>query len=215
MADLRKQLHYICFKIEEKWLDKNKPLLRAVGKKKTYTPGADIDGVYEHRILFGAAAGMDRQYADVRVLQHVGSGLISKQTARGQLDYLDDPTSEQNYIDKEQLSTVLFQRFSADPNTPLSAVAEALVEMGKGKDLVEVMEAQAAKMLQREEELKQQALGAGTEQLPAGEGPPDAAEENLALERGSMEEPGGAQIAPIAPFAPPPLQQQIVASRKQ
>jgi hypothetical protein len=216
MADLRKQLHYICFKIEEKWLPKDKPLLRAVGKKKTYNPETDINGVYEHRILFGAAAGMDRQYADVRVLQHVGSGLISKQTARGQLDYLDDPTSEQNYIDKEQLSTVLFQRFSADPNTPLSAVAEALVEMGKGKDLVEVMEAQAKAMLQREEEMKQAALGAqGGEQLPAGEGPPDAAEENLALERGSMEEPGGAQIAPIAPFAPPPLQQQIVSSRKQ
>lgn len=215
MADLRRQLHYVCFKIEEKWLDSEKPLLRAIGRKKTYTPSEDIDGVYEHRILFGAAAGMDRQYADVRVLQHVGSGLISKQTARGQLDYLDDPTSEQNYIDKEQLSTVLFQRFSADPNTPLSAVAEALVEMGKGKDLIEVMEAQAQKMLEREEEMRKQAMGG--EMLPGGEAEMEPGEEAMALEKGMVPEegPGGAAIAPISPFAPPPLQQQIVASRKQ
>ncbi len=215
MADLRKQLTYICFKIEEKWLDDEKPLLRAVGDKTTYTPSKDIKGVYSHRVLFGAAAGLDRQYADVRVLQHVGSGLISKKTARGQLDYLDDPTSEQNYIDQEQLATVLFQRFSADPNTPLSEVANALVSMGEGKDLVEVMKAQALAMAEREKQAQEAAMAAqGGEQLPAGEGPRDAEEEALALDKGEVE-PGGAAIAPISPFAPPPLQQQIVASRRQ
>jgi hypothetical protein len=216
MADLRKQLTYICFKIEEKWLDNEKPLLRAVGDKTTYTPSKDIKGVYAHRVLFGAAAGLDRQYADVRVLQHVGSGLISKKTARGQLDYLDDPTSEQNYIDQEQLATVLFQRFSADPNTPLSEVATALVAMGEGKDLVEVMKEQAARMAQREKEAQEAAMAAqagGGETLPQGEAPRDAEEEALALDKG--ETGGGAAIAPISPFAPPPLQQQIVASRRQ
>jgi hypothetical protein len=187
-----------------------------VGDKTTYTPSKDIKGVYAHRVLFGAAAGLDRQYADVRVLQHVGSGLISKKTARGQLDYLDDPTSEQNYIDQEQLATVLFQRFSADPNTPLSEVASALVAMGEGKDLVEVMKEQAARMAQREKEAQEAAMAAqgGGETLPQGEGPVDAEEEALALDKGQVEG-GGAAIAPISPFAPPPLQQQIVASRRQ
>jgi hypothetical protein len=212
MGELRKQVHYIGFKIEEKWLDHEKPLIRAVGKKKTYTPSSDIDGIYAHRILFGAAAGMDRQYADVRVLQHVGAQLISKKTGRGQLDYVDDPTSEQNWIDQEQLSNILFQRFSADPNTPLSAIAEALVEMGKGKDLIEVMEAQAAKMLESEQAAQKAAT---QEQLPAGAAPRDAGEEALALDMGETPEGGGAAIAPISPFAPPPLQQQIVTSRRQ
>jgi ribosomal protein L12E/L44/L45/RPP1/RPP2 len=146
----------------------------------------------------------------VRVIQHTGAGFISKKTARGQLDYVDDPTSEQNWIDQEQLSQVLFQRFSADPNTPLSAVAEALVEMGKGKDLTEVMEEQAAKMLEREKAAQEAAT---KEQLPAGAAPRDAGEEALALDKG--ETPEGAAIAPISPFAPPPLQQQIVTSRRQ
>jgi len=214
-AELRKQVHYIAFEIEEKYLPDEKPLLRAVGDKKTYKPETDIAEKYAHRILFGAAAGLDRQYADVRVLQHVGSGLISKKTARGQLDYLDDPTSEQNYIDQEQLATVLFQRFSADPNTPLSEVANSLVAMGEGKDLVEVMREAAAAMQKREEEAQKQALAAqGGEQLPTGEVGREPGEEALALDKGEVQQ-GGAAIAPISPFAPPPLQQQIVASRKQ
>ena len=35
-----------------------KPLIRAIERKKTYKPSRDIDGVYTHRILFGASAGM-------------------------------------------------------------------------------------------------------------------------------------------------------------
>jgi hypothetical protein len=212
MAELRKQLTYICFKIEEKYLDTEKPLIRAVGDKKTYLPSKDIDGVYAHRLLFGAAAGTDRQYADVRVLQHVGSGLISKKTGRSQLDYIDDPTSEQNWIDQEQLAMILFQRFSADPATPLSSIAEAMVEMGKGKDLVEVMAAQAAKMAEREAQAQQAALGGGAPVGPEGV-PREAGEEALALDKGEVpEEGGGAPIGPIKPFSPPPLAQVFIDS---
>ena len=213
MAALRKQLHYICFKIEEKYLDTEKPLIRAVGKKKTYTPSEDIKGVYIHRVLFGASAGLDRQYADVRVIQHVGAGLISKKTARSQLDYIDDPTSEQNWIDQEQLATVMFQRFAADPATPLSGIAEALVEMGKGKDLVEVMEAQAKKLLAAEQAAAAQAQqqAGGGEMVPQGGAPQDAEAEALALEKGATPE-GGAPVAPIKPFSPPPLAQVFVDS---
>lgn len=205
MADLRRQVHYIAFKIEEHYLDNEKPLIRAIERKKTYKPSRDIDGVYTHRILFGASAGMDRQYADVRVIQHAGAGFISKKTARSQLDYLDDPTSEQNWIDQEQIAAVLLQRMTADPATPLSIIAKTLMGMAKGNDLVEVMMEQAEAIAAKEAELQQQAAG---EQLPTGAAPVDAEEERLALEKGATGE--GAPVAPIKPFSPPPLAQVFI-----
>jgi len=209
MADLRKQFHTIAFKIEEKYLDFEKPLIRAVGKKMTYTPSRDIGGNYTHRILFGAAAGVDVQYADVRVLQHQGAGFISKETARQQINYLDDASAEQDRIDREQAANILFQRFASDPNTSQAQLAKIVVELGKGNSLIDVMEQLAEEMAAAEEAAKQAAeaqaqemAGAGGPEMPDGQ----------ALEKGAVPEGEAPAFAPLQ-FAPPPLQQQIVSSR--
>lgn len=217
MGDFRYQVDYIAMKIEKKFLNEEKPLIRAIGAKKTYVPEDDIGENYFHRIVYGASAGLDRQYADVRVIQHVGAGLISKKMGREQLEYVDDPFLAQNEIYQEQMAEVLFQRFSADPNTPLSAVASVLVAMSKGKDLVDVMQDQAQEMLAREEEMRQAALAAqGGPQAAQGEAPLEPSEAAAALEAGGTgEEELGAEVAPLRPFQPPVLQQQIVQSRRQ
>lgn len=209
MAALRKRFHYIAFKIEKKYLNKQKGLIRAVGQKATYTPKTDIGEKYEHRILFGAGAGLDKQYADTRVIQHQGAGFISKETARGQIDYVDDPMSEQDKIDREQLGAVLFQRWAADPSTAMSQMAQVFVLLGKGVTLLDAMEEVAPQIAAREQEQAAAAAPAG----PAGMEPGGAMpEDQAALEAGATPETGGAAFAPLSPFSPPPLQQQIVRS---
>jgi hypothetical protein len=185
--------------------------MRGVAGKNTYLPSRDIKENYHHRILFGASAGVDRQYADQRVLMHHGAGFISLETARQQIEYLDDAASEQDKIDRETLGKTIFQRFAADPSTPLAVAAEAFVEMGKGKSWIEAVETVAPQLVKQAKE-EQQAPGAATGELPLAEAP-TGEEQAAALEPGSQPEQGaGPGFAPLE-FAPPPLQQQIVTNR--
>lgn len=214
MSDLRNQLNTICLMIEEEWLDRPKPLVRPVGKKRTYTPSKDIRGWYYHRVEFGATAGLDRLQGDVRVLQHLGARLISKKMAREQLDYVPDPTTQQAEIDLETIGDATIQRFAADPRTPMSALIQATVAMAKGATFVEALEEIQEKVEAAEQAAQQQGAGApgGAPQsgqgipVPQGEMGVDPASEELALERGQTE-----QAQPVN-FALPPLQQQIVGN---
>lgn len=199
MAELRYQINYIAFKVDRKYLDNKKPLYRAIGDQTEYLPSKDMGEFYHHTIQYGASAGLNRSEAGVRVLQDMGAGLISKEMARSQLDYVDDVTVEQNRIDKEQLSNVFFQRFSADPNTPMSLIATAITEMSKGRTFLEIVEDLAPELVRFEQQQRQAA--AGGPQVPAGEEPVAPEEEQLALEQGAVQD---------IDFAPPPLQQQIV-----
>lgn len=210
MAAFRRQIDTVAFKIEEKHLDFEKPLLRSVKKKNTYTPSKDIKGFYAHRILFGAAAGLDRQYADQRVLQFVGAGLISKETARGQIDFLDDAASEQDQIDLEQAANAMFQRLMADPNIPLAIIANLILEQAKGGGTLEAVKAVAPQLIELQKQQAAEAPGAVSEAGP-GPGPE---EEAAALAAGQIPEgPAGPPIAPIKPFTPSPIQTQLVTSR--
>lgn len=203
MAKLRVRINRIAMQIDEKHLDFVKPLIKAVGKKATYKPSTAIDGWYNHKIIFGAAAGLDKASADVRVLNHVAAGIISKKTARKQVDYLDDPTNEQDEIDRENLANALFQRIAGDPAVPSYIAAQGVIEMGKGKTLIEAMEVVAPELVKA----AQQQAAAGP--IAPGEIPPEPTTatpgqlEGLAAGQGAP--PGSAQQE--IEFAPPPLLQ--------
>lgn len=144
MAEFRYHITYVAFKIEEKFLDNEKPLARAVGRKKMYTPTKDIDGWYAHKVTYGVAAGLDKQTADVRLLQYKSAGAISDQTMREQIDFITDPLSEQDQIDKETVQRALVQKWVSDPATPpllLMKVVEAMNQEGNdfATALTEVM----------------------------------------------------------------------------
>lgn len=210
MGAFRRQANYVAFKIEEKHLDFEKPMLRAVKRKNTYTPSKDIAETYAHRILFGAAAGLDRQYADQRVLQFQGAGLISKETGRAQIDFLDDAASEQDQIDLEQSGNAMFQRLMADPNIPLAIIANLVIEQAKGGGTIAAIKAIAPQLI----ELQEQQAAAAQQPTSALEPGAAPAEEAEALAAGEIPEgPAGPPIAPISPFAPPPLQTQLVTGQ--
>lgn len=197
MADLRYQMNYIAFKIDRRYLNREKALYRAIGSKAMYTPSEDMGDFYHHTIQYGASAGLNRSEAGVRVLQDMGAGLISKEMARQQLDYIDDVTVEQNRIDREQAASAFFQRLVGDPNTPMSTLAQIVMTMGEGKDLMKTLEKVAPQFVEAE----QRAVQPGGAPAQAETAQPGAVpEEQAALEAGLVE----------PELAQPVLQQQIV-----
>jgi hypothetical protein len=173
MSDLREQLNTVMCRIDEEWMDFSKPLLKSVGKKKMYTPSKDIDGWYHHTIEFGATAGLDRVNGDTRVLNHLSARLIDRGTARDQIDYLDDDTSIQEKIDRENVADALLQRFATDPATPISSLANIWLKMGSGGSLVAAMEEVVPELVAAEQASQPQA-GAPAAAEP-GAPPPEGA----------------------------------------
>ena len=196
MALLRKGLDMIAFKVDKTWLNEEKPLFQAVGKKVMYTPD-DMKDWYSHTIQYGAAAGLNRSEADNRIAMHLTQRLIDKTTARQQLDYLDDVTTVQDAIDQENLQDAFFQRFAADPNTPQSLMAKTLIIMSKGKSFIQALEEIEPELFAAE----QQQLAAGQPPTPGapgapGELPPGA----QTSDTGGLG--GGGSIQPALPIPP-------------
>ena len=200
IADVRYQADCIAFKIEEKYLDKDKPLYQAVGSKTMYKPSVDIAGFHYHTIQYGAGAGLNRAEADTRVLQHLGARLISHETARSQIEYLEDVTVEDDRINREELESAAFQRFAGDPNTPQSILWRVLILINKGKSFIDALEEVQPDMF-KAEQAQQQPQGAPGQ--PGGQGM-NPADQAAALQAGSTQ-PGA--ITPE--FAPQPLPQII------
>jgi hypothetical protein len=192
MALLRKKLNHISFDVDKKWLNKEKPLFQAVGKKVMYTPD-DMGDWYQHTIQYGAAAGLNRSEADNRIAMHLTQRLIDKTTARQQLDYLDDVSTVQDSIDAENLADAFFQRFAADPNTPQSLMAKCLILMSKGKSFIEALEVIEPELFAAEQAAQQAAAPA----MPAGPGVPPGAQTSDTGGAG-----GGGAIQPALPIAP-------------
>lgn len=209
IASMRRQITEIAMQLDCKFLNFSKPLTNVIDGRKTYVPEDAIEGVYRVRVTYGAAAGLDRLNADNRLLSHQTSGWISKREARSQLDYIDDPDEMEREIEAEMGEEAVKQRFFADPNTPLPAVAQVWIEMRKnGLTLVEALEKTMPMLVEMQKQPAQQGAApeppAPGEEAPGGEGTP--------LQNGI---PGAATGSPgeqpgVEPdFAAPPISQVI------
>jgi hypothetical protein len=191
MSDLREQLGIVCNRIDEEWLDESKPLIKSVGKQKSYTPSKDIDGWYYHTIEFGATAGLDRVNGDTRVLNHLSARLIDRGTARDQIDYLDDDTQTQDKIDRENLGDAILQRFATDVNVPLSSAIKVFLAMD-GDSLVEAFKEAVPELVAAEQAAQPQTGGptapeAGTPP-PEGGATPNAPVPAVTLPRAPLQQ---------------------------
>lgn len=202
LSSFRETLNYVCFKLDETFLDNPKPLVRPVGKKKQYSPSRDIRGQCDSMVLYGAGAGLDRLNADVRVLQHLGAGLISKETARGQIDYLAQDGEEGDQINREMAESAMAQKFLME--APWEVVAQAYKKMGEGLSLPDAITAVIEEQAQQEGGMPQ-AAPAQTGGAPAA--PESAQTEQLALQKGRT----GANAPASEPkFKPEPLTNILV-----
>ena len=196
MASLRDQYNDICIKMERQHLDVEKPLYRSINGQKMYKPSEVFGETEFHEVTFGAGAGLDRLNQDSRVANHYTLGLISKETARGQIDYLADMTSEQEKSDRDAFAEAIKQRFLRDPSQPMSAVVQAFLMLEDGKSMTEALKKVLPDLQAQEQAMLQQGAGG----IPEGQGLP-----------GGGVEPGQPAPAPaVEEFAPPFPMQQVI-----
>lgn len=202
---LRTQLNVIGYKVDEKYLDFTKPLSRSVGNTKTYLPSLAIKGKTYNRVTYGAGAGLDRANADVRVLQHQGAGIISKETAREQVDFIDDPGEEQDKLEKEAAAGALMQKLLTE--APVDMIMKLYAVMQKGNSLSEAV----TLLMEEQESAAGPPPGSPSGGAPGvTTGPPDAQAAATGLSKGGV--PGNAPSLQEAEFAPPPMKDVVVKS---
>jgi len=206
VAVLRREANKIAMMVDEKHLDREKPLIRAVGTKATYKPTEDIKGWYYHQVMYGAAAGLDRREADSRILQHLGAGVIPLEIARDQIDYIENDTNIQDDVDRDLLARVMFERLTADQTVTFADLAELDLEMGKGLSRRAAIEKVLPQLVARQ---KAAALAEAEATVPAGAPGPEPEpttpdEQRLALEQGAT--PGVNPIS-FSDLNPRPIRQ--------
>jgi hypothetical protein len=195
LADLRRQLNSISFSMDEMFLNTEKALDYPIGRKRTYKPKADIKGNYKNQVVYGAAAGLDRMQADVRVMQLMSAGIISKQDAREQIDFVNNPEGVENRVDLETTQNIILQKFLSE--APADQMLKLLAFQAQGLNL-----ADALTKLQKEAAAAQPALPAEGAPVPGAEGQPGAQLQQQQIEKGAN--------PPQPAFAPPPLEQIVV-----
>ena len=204
IASMREQIHHSVAKYDVAYLNFEKPLEIAVGKKNTYIPSEMWeDENYSIAVSYGPNAGLSRGQSDVRDLQFLGAGVIAKRTVREHVGegYLKDRLEEQDAIEIEEGENALRQVFWPDPEIPMDLKMQVLKIMRtKGKSLSEAVE-----LANKENEAtiaEQQAMANQEQMLAAAE-----AEAMVA-----PAEAGADELAQPIEFAPPPRSQFFVNS---
>jgi hypothetical protein len=211
LSDVRRQQTMIDFAIDEFYLDFDKPVL-GTASKKSYLPSRDLKGKHSVRVVYGAGAGIDALNRGVMVKQDLGAGLISRETAREQTDYILQPLEEEQRRIKEQVQDVFMQKILSDPGFPVAQLYQLMHEQGMDllKAGAQIEQERAAQMAA----MQQQAPGMPA--LPAGAapaGPEQAEQAQRALQKGGI--PGQApelQEAFEPEFARPPLSQIFITT---
>jgi hypothetical protein len=156
---------------------------------ETYNPERDVNGAYDVRCTYGIGAGSDPNNIEVRLNMNLAAGLISQETAREQLPFLEEPEREPIRILREAMKQalvtgVLTQAQNGDPS----------------------MAAKALELLQKEDvnldEIIQELVGALAPPAPAGGDPAaEALQMGESLARGGI--PGQAEQGPPGGGLPP------------
>ncbi len=207
LGDLQEQAGCIAQEVDCKELDFEKPLIRNIGRKRTYTPtkvfGEEGDR-YGIEVNYGAGSGLDRVNTDVRLLQLYSAGAISLETLLENVDFISDAPGEIEKRQREETLRIVLQRWAADPNTSIDFMLEVQRLMSEeALDFEEALQAaneQMAAQMSQEAEAQGQ-LGAASGGTPAL--PPDAEQ----MSQGAQ--PAGPPVAGGG-FAPMPLSNVVI-----
>lgn len=168
----------------------------------TYTPNKDIAGNYTVDVSYGAIAGLDPNRGLVFVLQALAGGLIAKSTARKSLPVDLNVIAEERQIQLEAIDDSVaatlammpqaipqMAMMGQDPRQIAMQVVEVRKLVGKGKSVVEAMEAvfapketeQAAPPVDPAQQALDQAAAAGGGGMPPAGGGGGAADLLMSL----------------------------------
>ena len=168
-------------------------------KPETFNPERDIAGAYEVSRSYGLGAGSDPTNRETRLQLHLSSGLISKTTAREELDFLDDGETEEKKFQKEQMIMAVSQGIIAASAQGDTESALMYFELLNNPDLT--MEEVLIEFHKKQQEAAQAAAAAAQEQGGAPGGDPLAAVSAAeSLSRGGI--PGNAEGLPAGAALP-------------
>jgi len=185
--------------MDEKFADSEKTILGDVTDQsdaEVYVPSEHVAGSWTVACSYGIGAGSDPANIEVRLNMNLANGLISTETARKQLPFLEDPDAEKVLILREAMEMGVIQGIMAmaqggDPT--MAAKGLDLLANDDTKDIGEVLQ-----------ELVEALLAAPPEPDPAaGGGDPALAalQGGESLARGGV--PGQAEQAPPGMGMPP------------
>ena len=168
-------------------------------KPEMFMPSRDIAGAYEVVRSYGLGAGTDATNRETRLQLALSSGLISKLRSREELDYLEDPDSEEKQVQKEQMIMAVSQGIIAQ--AAQGGVDMALLYFKYLNDPDLTMEEVLAKFFEEQQAMAQQAAaGAQEGGGPPGGDPLQAVSSAESLMRGGI--PGQADGLPAGAALP-------------
>jgi hypothetical protein len=210
LTDMQEQAGSIMFDLDERYLDYEKPLLHSVGTRRTYLPTKDIAGQHRLHVQYGAGAGLDRQNADVRILQFYSAGLISAEKALSEVDFVADARGAYEQRQDDEQERIILQRFAGDPSTSLDLLISALKKRrDNGGTFIDALVAAREEEQIAAQQAQEAAAAAGqTAQTGLTGEPAEPGAESEALQKGGI--PGPAAPPIPGSFSPPPLQQVLI-----
>ena len=188
---------------DEKFCNGKKTILgdsREDNAAESYFPEKDVNGAWTAIATYGIGAGSDPNNVEVRLSMHQASGLLSRETARRHLPFLEDPDAEPVHIMREAMADAIIAGVMAQAQQGGPELAAKVYELLTTDDLDfdEVM-AKVIELVAPEAPPEAAAGGGG-----AG-GALGAMQGAESLARGGI--PGNAEQAP--PASLPPLGQMM------
>ena len=170
------------------------------GEAETYFPERDVDGQWTVKATYGLGAGSDPANTEVRLSMHLSNGMISRETGREQLPFLEDPDAEEIKIFRQSMQDSFIQGILAQAQQGAPEMAAKALELMKSDDVdIDDVMAELVEAIVNPEPPPQQAGPGG------GGGALEALQGAESLARGGI--PGNADQAPDPAGALPPLGQ--------
>lgn len=98
------QLSGMLLQFDEVYCDGEKTIYGDITERREpekFIPSRDVAGAYEVAVSYGIGAGSDPTNREMRMQMHLSTGLVSQETARDQLDFVDDGPREGIRIARE------------------------------------------------------------------------------------------------------------------
>lgn len=111
--------------------------LTDTGKAEPYRPSIHVAGNWTINATYGIGAGSDPANIEVRLAMHLGNGMLSRETGRRQLPFLDDPDAEEVKILRQSMHDAFVQGVLARAGQGDPSLAAKALELLK-KDTIDV-----------------------------------------------------------------------------
>jgi hypothetical protein len=124
--------------MDEVYCDGEKTIVgdtRDTTKSEPYKPSDDVAGAWRAIATYGIGAGSDPANVEVRLSMHLANGLISRETARTQLPFLEDPDAEPILQLREQMQDSLVQGVLAQAQQGDPTMAAVALKLMKSDDV--------------------------------------------------------------------------------